>query len=302
VSELPSGEQFEIRSGEQTAVVTEVGAALREYRVGGRPVIDGFDASAMADGSRGQPLLPWPNRVLDGAYEFDGVRLQLPIEEVGRHNAIHGLTRWVGWRCVVRADDRVTLGTVLHPRPGYPFVLQLEIEYALSADGLTVRTVARNVGERALPFGAGQHPYLCVGTESIDAARLQVEAVCRLELDPERRVPTGRTLHVAQTEYDFRSPRAIGGLVLDDCFGELERDEHGIARVVLRGEYEVTLWMGGRYRYLQLFTGDTLAPGRRRRSLAVEPLTCPPNAFRTGHDLIVLQAGEATTLAWGLSA
>lgn len=300
--ELPSGTQFEIRFGQQRAVVVEVGGGLREYAVEGRAVLDGFARDAMVDGSRGQPLLPWPNRILDGRYTFGGQPLQLPIEEVGRHNAAHGLTRWANWQLVEHDAAQVTLGITLHPRPGYPFTLGLTIAYALSAHGLEVRTTARNLGEVALPFGAGQHPYFTVGTERIDQSTLEMHAACRLELDPERRVPTGARLIVQGTDYDFTHPRAIGDLVLDDCFGDLERDAEERAMVTLRGaDRAVTVWLDGGYRYVQLFTGDTLAPARRRASLAVEPMTCPPNAFRTGDDLIVLQPGEQIALRWGVT-
>src|SRR5262249_37050472 len=142
----PSGIQYEITHGAQRATVAEVGGTLREYLVGDQPVLDGFSVEARADGGRGQPLLPWPNRILDGLYDFDGQRLQLPIEEVERHNAMHGLTRWLNWSLVDHAPHRVRLALTIHPRPGYPFSLALALEYALDASGLLVRTIARNAG------------------------------------------------------------------------------------------------------------------------------------------------------------
>src|ERR1051325_9137954 len=95
--EPPSGTQFEIRSAKHRAVVVEVGAAIREYDFDGQPLLDGFAIEAMPDGGRGQTLLPWPTGLADGQYEFGGQTLQLPIDEVSRHNASHGLTRWLNW-------------------------------------------------------------------------------------------------------------------------------------------------------------------------------------------------------------
>jgi aldose 1-epimerase len=302
--EAPSGRQFELRSGRQRAVVVEVGGGLREYDVDGQPVLDGYTVEAMADGGRGQPLLPWPNRTADGLYEFGGQRLQLPIEEVARRNAVHGLTRWANWNALQDAADRVEVSLVIHPRPGYPFSLQLAIDYALGDAGLTVRTTARNIGEQALPFGAGQHPYLTVCTPLIDQARLCVPATRRLELDRRRRLPTGRVVDVAKSEFDFREPRPIGPRILDDCFTSLSRDAQGRANVILSEAHntrQVVLWMDEHYKYVQVFSGDTLAPERRRRGLAVEPMTCPPNALRTATDLIVLQPDASITLEWGIS-
>jgi aldose 1-epimerase len=300
----PSGRQLEITRGKHRAVVVEFGGGLREYEVNGQPILDGYAVDKMADGGRGLPLLPWPNRLADGHYEFDGEQMQLPIDEIGRRNAIHGLTRWVNWTVAEQADDRVQVTYRVYPRPGYPFMLDLQIEYALDDAGLSVRTTAHNIGARRLPFGAGQHPYFTVGTEFIDSAELQLPAQSRLELDPERRLPTGNSLPVAGTDVDFRQPKRVGSLVVDDCFTDLVRDADQRARVTLADPSSgksLVVWMDERYRYIQAFTGDTLMPDRRRRSLAIEPMSCPPNAFRTGTDLIVLEPGESCTLTWGLS-
>ena len=105
----PSGEQFELSFGDQRAVVVEVGGGLRSYAVGGRDVLDGYGADAMSTSGRGQLLMPWPNRVEDGSYEFDGTRQQLPLTEPERGNAIHGLVRWASWSAAGREPDRVAL-------------------------------------------------------------------------------------------------------------------------------------------------------------------------------------------------
>jgi len=301
-----TGWQIEIQHGPQRAVVVEVGAGLREYEVDGQPILDGYPSDTMAEGGRGLPLLPWPNRLADGEYVFEGQELRLPIDDVVRGNAMHGLTRWLNWRVAEQAADAVRMELTLHPRAGYPFALQLRIDYSLSATGLTVRTEAHNVGHGALPFGAGQHPYVTAGTELVDSAILQLPARSRLELDPERMLPTGAVLPVdsGSADYDFRAPRPIGSLVLDDCFADLDHGDDGLARASLsdpRTGREVSLWMDTNYRYLQVFSGETLPPARRRRSLAIEPMTCPPNAFRTSTDLILLQGGEKRSLAWGLA-
>ena len=299
----PSGQQIEIRQDNQQATIVEVGGGLREYRVSGQPVLDGYPEHAMADGGRGQPLLPWPNRLQDGRYEFGGQTLQLPLTEVDRRNAIHGLTRWANWAVSGRAEHRVTMSLVLHPQPGYPFTLALAIDYQLSAEGLSVSTLARNIGSAPLPYGAGQHPYLSVGTAMVDAAELRVPAQRFLETDV-RQIPTGRLLEVAGSEWDFREFRRIGDLRLDTCYTDLERGADGLARIDLRGGESglaLTLWMDADYPYVMVFSGDTLLPARRRTGLAVEPMTCPANAFRTGSGLRVLEPGYSCTSQWGLT-
>lgn len=299
---LPSGEQIEIRSGDQQVVVVEVGAGLRSYTVEGRDVLDGYAADEMAGAGRGQVLMPWPNRIEDGAYEFRGTRHQLALTEPDAGNAIHGLVRWLAWSVAARDDDRVVLEHTLHPQPGYPFSLALRIEYALSEEGLRVTSTATNVGGEACPYGSGAHPYLTLGVESVDALLLRAPARTVLRSGP-RGLP-GDAAPVEGTEYDFRRPREIGGTKLDDAFTDLERDDDGLARTELRDPQSgraLSLWLDQSYGYLQLFTGDALA-SVNRRSLAVEPMTCPPNAFRTGEALTVLEPGESTTAAWGIAA
>ena len=138
----PSGEQVELAFGEQRAVVVGVGAGLRTYAVGERPILDGYGAGELCPSGRGQLLVPWPNRIEDGRYEFDGRSNQLPLNEPERRNAIHGLVRWSHWSVVDRAAERVALEHVLYPQPGYPFALELRSEYSLSAEGLVVRIEA----------------------------------------------------------------------------------------------------------------------------------------------------------------
>jgi aldose 1-epimerase len=298
--EPPSGKQFEIRHGSQRAIIVEVGSGLREYQVDGKPVLDGYPVDRMADGGRGQPLLPWPNRLEDAQYEFGGHTQQLPIDEVSRNNASHGLTRWLNWNAVEHAADHIRLALIVRPRPGYPFTLGLQIEYVLDDTGLSVTTSATNLGREPLPFGAGQHAYFTVGTARVDEAVLRIPAAERLELDAERRLPTSRVFEVDNTEYDFRQGRSIGPLVLDDCYARLERDPDGKMRVNLGGPRSLTVWMDEHYKYVQVFSGDTLTPERRRQGLAIEPMTCPPNAFRSGTDLIVLEPRDSIRLEWGV--
>jgi len=298
----PSGQQFVLTSGDQRAVVTEVGAGLRAYTVGDRDVVDGFPENEMATIGRGQVLLPWPNRIEDGQYEFAGRMHQTPISEPARHNALHGLTRWVNWTAVERAEDRVLMSLLLHPQDGYPFTVRFDADYRLSAGGLTIRTTGTNLGQQAAPYGAGQHPYVTLGT-LIDQALLKLPALMRLELN-DRLIPTGRVLPNRGTEYDFLELRPIGSLKMDTAFANLVGDSDGLIRVHLQapgGEPRVTLWMEPVYRFLMVYTPDAIPDrSRRRRSIAIEPMTCAPNAFRSGDGLIILQPGESWSGSWGI--
>jgi aldose 1-epimerase len=294
----PSGEQFEIAFDGQQAVVTEVGGGLRTYSVDGRDVIDGYGVEEMSTAGRGQVLIPWPNRLQDGSYELDGRRHQLPLTEPEHANAIHGLVRWATWQVREREPHRVVVGHVLHPQPGYPFWLDVTIEYELGAGGLTVRTTATNVGVAPCPYGAGAHPYLTVDTEKVDDVLLRVPARTVLRAD-ERGIPVA-SVPVGEIDVDFQVARRIGDRRLDHGFTDLERDSAGVARVELSGGgRRVTLWLDDRYPYLMVFTGDL--PDVDRGGLAVEPMTCAPNAFRSGEGLVTLEPGGSHTATWGLS-
>lgn len=300
--EPPSGHQHELAWGNQRATVVEVGGALRTYTVAGLDVIDGYALDERCTGARGQSLVPWPNRLRDGRYEFDGRPHQLPLTEPGKSNAIHGLVRWANWHAAAVGGDRVVMEHLLHPSPGYPFSLALGLEYTLGAGGLTVRLDAENVGSTPLPFGAGAHPYLTLGTETIDPLVLRAPGRQWMRTD-DRQIPVS-TEPVEGTPYDFRSPRRIADAVLDTGYGDLERED-GRAVVEMAtedGARRVALWMDESIGWLMLFTGDTLErQDARRRGLGVEPMTCPPNAFATGDGVRVLAPGDRTVVTWGIS-
>lgn len=301
MNSTPSGEQHSISFENQQAVVVEVGGGLRLYQVGERPVIQAYDKGSVCDGAHGAPLIPWPNRLADGRYSFGGEDHQLPIDEVEKSNAIHGLLRWRNWEAEQSSEHQVVVSTRLHPMQGYPFSLEVSITYRLSRAGLEVETTARNFGDHPLPYGSGQHPYLSPGEGTIDSCHLELRAGRRFLTDA-RQLPLGSEL-VAGTEFDFFEPRPLGSLAIDSAFTDLARDGEGRAWVHLGGNDGATasLWVDEHYPIVELYTGDTLASDRRRRGLGAEPMTCPPNAFQSGQHLLALAPGEAVTSRFGLS-
>jgi aldose 1-epimerase len=291
------------------AVVTEVGATLRAYESGGTPVCWGFAEDEISGGGRGQVLAPWPNRLRDGRYEFEGISAQVPLDEPHRSNAIHGLVRWVPWSVVERDGASITLGYLLHPQPAYPFRLALEMTYRLGPSGLTASLRAQSRWHAPLPYGAGFHPYLWSGPAQADGARLALPARERLLLD-DRALPTGKEpvegtpfAAITSTGGAVAEQPLVGALRVDDCFTALEIGDDGrwVAELVPSGhDRPVTLWADAIYRYIMCFTGDTLAEHDKRRGIAIEPMTCPPDALRTGEDLVVVEPGGSFEAAWGI--
>ena len=302
-SVLRTGAQHDIAAGDYRATVTELGAGLRSLSYRDRAIIAEYDADELPPAGSGQLLAPWPNRVDHGRYSFGGNSYQLDLSEPAHSNAIHGLTRWASWQLVEIGDENVELGLRLLGRPGYPFCLELRARYRLSAgDGLEVTVTAHNGGQWPAPYGTGSHPYLRTGAGLVDACVLELPAAQWLPAD-ERGIPAGPPRDVTGGDYDFRGGRPLGAIALDHAFTSLTRDDSGRAWARLSGEGStVTLWAGPGYHWLQAFTGDPLGPERRRRAVAIEPMTCPPNAFVTGTDLLTIAPGDSVTHQWGLHA
>jgi aldose 1-epimerase len=298
-----TGAQYEITGGDYLAVVTELGAGLRALLHRDRPLVTAYDADELPPGGAGQLLLPWPNRIDGGHYRLAGTEYQLDLSEPAAGNAIHGLTRWSSWSLARHDPHAVVLHLALLGRTGYPFRLDLTVEYQLSGgSGLMASVTAHNAGSRPAPYGTGSHPYLTAGAPAVDGCELTLPVSQWLPAD-RRGIPSGPPSDVAGTRFDFRAARGIGTVTLDHAFTGLERDEAGLAWARLTSDGAGTaLWAGPGYGWLQVFTGDTLGQEHRRRAVAIEPMTCPPNAFVTGTDLLTLEPGQTVTHRWGIQA
>ena len=293
----PTGEQYEITSGDQRAVVTELGAALRVYAVGGRDVLLGFGEDEVIKGGRGQQLIPWPNRIRDGRYEFGGVTQQLALTEPARHNASHGLARHVPWTLGEHANDSVTLTVTLYPQPGWPGILRASLRYGLDDDGLSVTLTASNIGSTDVPFGYGAHPYLTAGEQTVDELTISVPAASYLTVD-DRLLP--RSVEpVEGTTYDLREPAPIGKRTFDTAFTDVTVDDGRWVARLKHGDRFAELWAESGFGWLQIYTGAD----QRDIGVAVEPMTCGPDAFNAGptHDgMLTLGPGDEFSGRWGI--
>ena len=291
--------EVEITAGDARLAVDLRGGAVRTLTTGGRELLDGYPAGTVPSGSRGRVLLPWPNRIREGRWSWGGRDLQLELAGSDKPTAMHGLVGWQPWSVLESRDDAVTVGTVVEPRSGYPFRLAAAIDHTLEPGRLTVTMRVRNAGAEPAPFGAGFHPYLAVGAQEdggIADAELELPARTELVVD-DGGLPTGE-----RRPFDGAIGR-IGDRSLDTPVTDLDRDADGWARVRLRSAAlgSLELAVDGSWSWLQVFTGDTLRVGQRRRSVAVEPMTCPPNALADHVDLVVLDPGAAWSGTWTLT-
>ena len=299
-----SGRQLRIAAYGYEAAIASIGATLRTLTFEERDLVVPFDADAVRPGYRGATLAPWPNRIVDGRYSFGGEQHQLALTEPERAHALHGLLAWVEFEDRLVLDDRVVLAAMILPQTGYPFRVEVEVEYRLDAEGLHQTVTAHNVGADAAPWGTGPHPYLVAGQGSVDDWTLLLPASEVLTVTPDRLSPVAVEPVSQHPEWDFRSARPIGEVFIDHAFTGLIRDG-GLAEVRLTAAdgHGVGMAWDERCPWVQVHTADTPAVADTHRiGLAVEPMTCPPDAFNSGVDLVTLDPGATHAASWRIFA
>ena len=272
---------------------------LREYTVAGHDVVVPFADDEAAPVYNGAVLMPWPNRLRDGAYTVDGETQQLPLSEPDRGTALHGLATWHRWAAVEHTADAVTLELALPAQKGWPFQLVTRVRYELTAAGLTVTVRTRNVGSATAPYGVGFHPWLSTGGAPLDECTVRVDAESHVTVD-DRLLPTG-TEPVAG-DYDLREARTLQGLDLDDVWVDAVRDDDGLAWIRLGRPDGRTaaVWMDRSMDCWQVCTADHI-PHHYRFGLAAEPMSCYADAFNTGDRLVRLAPGDEHQVRWGMN-
>jgi len=295
------------------AAIASVGASLRSLTFEGRDLVVPFAADQLRPAYRGTTLAPWPNRVVDGIHRFGGEEHRLALTEPDRGHALHGLLSWADWRVVETSDDAVTLVATVPAQSGYPWWLEVSTTYRLSADGVTQTVRATNRSASPAPWGTGPHPYLVAGPGALDDWILELPADTVLEVTPDRLAPVAlASVDVDADRFDFRSPRALGAVEIDHAYTDLHRDATGRATVTVTDPSGtgVALHWDTACAWVQIHTADLpTGPGTpgHRAGLAVEPMTCAPDAFNddaypfdTG--LVVLETGASHEAGWTIAA
>lgn len=301
---LPTGRPIEIAAGRTRAVIGTVAAVLRSLVIDGVAASEPTPAAAAPRFASGIVLSPWPNRVGDGRWVLDGEEQQLVITEPDRQNAIHGLLRYADYEVRERTEDSVLLGAVIPPQPGWPALLDTWVEYRALPDGLRVRHGAVNLSSFATPYALGAHPFLRIGDAPVEDLRLTVHASTRFETDA-RLLPIGER-PVDDTVYDLRAGVRVGDVAgrLDTAFGGVRHRPGGeVARLEDPASgLRLALHQDLAWRYLQVFTPTAFpaADGSSRLAVALEPMTAPPDALRSGEGLVRLEPGGRWAGGWAL--
>lgn len=296
----PNGQIITLEAGPYTAGIATVGAAIQSLRSGGRDLVLSFDPDRVPHAYPGKTLIPWPNRIDAGRYDFQGGTFEVPVNETSTGTALHGLVVWVDWHVAERSASAVVLEHTLYGQPGYPHQLLLRAEFTLSPEsGLSVTVRALNSGRTAAPYGVSSHPYLTVGDASVDVCEVHFSA-SRVLMTDDRLLPL-ELKDAAGSDFDFSRPRVLGAMSLDHAFTGLPADGWQVSlRDPATGGATVLSTPAGPAgsRWLQVYSGEELG----RRGMAVEPMTCPPDAFNSGTDLIVLEPGDEHAFSYSISA
>lgn len=301
-----SGRQITITHGGYVAEIASVGASLRSLRYEGRNLIVPFSAQEISPCFHGHVLAPWPNRLSDGTYSFDGETRHVPLTEPERANALHGLVTWLDWTITTLEPASAQLRTLIAPQPGYPWPVEITCTYCLGDSGLEWEVRACNLGDRPAPYAVSTHPYLCPqlprdSTERVDEWSLSIPAGHVLETTPDRLLPV-RLHDVAAFEggtLDFRSGRVIGDTRIDHAFTQLAAGE--VTLVGSEGGVRLE-WDPEKLPWVQAFTSDIDVPGYNRTGVAVEAMSCPPDALTSGEGIITLRPGEEYGASWQIGA
>ena len=269
-----SGKTIVLIAGDYRAQIVSVGAGIAELTHRGRHLTVPHLPEEMPPAHLGKVLLPWPNRIVNGNYRYQDVRYALPLNDRDGNSAIHGLLAWREWQIGAQSATSVTLSAFLPPSYGYPFMLASEVTYRLDpAAGLHVEIASRNIGNGPAPYGVGAHPYITCDLAPVDECRLTLPAA-------QIYCPAAARLSAVDTEaLDFLTPRQIGDTRIDHTF----KAPASAWQVTLAGK-TLTTFLRSDQPWLQVYTGEKL----QRAGLAVEPMSCPPDAFNSGVDLLSL--------------
>jgi aldose 1-epimerase len=295
--------EYGLRAGDYSAAITARAGALRNLRYRGRDLIVPFPEGGPIPDYRGIIAAPWPNRIRDGKYAFDGHDYEVPVNESERGCALHGLVFPLDWRLVELEDSALSLAVTVEPTTGYPYRLDIQADYRLSDKGLYNRVTVVNTGGTAAPYGVCPHPYLVAGPSPLNTWTLEVPAQSFLEVSRDRLLPE-RLRSVHGHDFDYRSRRPIGTTEIDHAFTDIDFDGAGKAHLVVKDPTGTGVGMSWdrTCQWLQIHTADKASPASNRLGLAVEPMTCPPDAFNSGEDLVRLEPGRSHSASWTIFA
>lgn len=293
----------------QVLVIDQLGGGIKQYYLEfegkKKEIIHGYENDTQKVGSMGDVLFPFPGRVENSEYEFNGNKYKLSGLRLKDGHALHGFAKYALWEIISKTDSFVSLSFKMtreeYKGKGFPFSLSLNLVYSLSEKGLTCKAEVVNSGKESAPFGLGFHPYYSLGVSKVDYLSLQITAGKLVEFSPSLK-PTGKLLDFKDGELDFSSRKAIGNIIIDNCFSNLSFNDSGINETILSSDdLRIKIWQDQNLPYLQLYSADTIGEENYRIGLAIEPQTCTGFALNMPDmGLMILQPKENFNTSWGV--
>lgn len=280
-----------IKQGEFIAKINTVGSSLVALANKDFPLIEPDTAANLYPGSI---LAPWPNRIRDGEYTYQQKSYQLPVNEPSRSNALHGLVAYRNWQITKKEEDLIQLNCILDSPEIYPGQLEFFATYQIRNNCLDIEILAINIGSISAPYGVSIHTYLVAGASGKNNnLSLKIPADQYLQVDSQRLLPT-KLVTCSDTYFDFRSSKEIGDLFIDHAFKYKTGLDPQIELVDSNGK-GVIMGFDSNLKWIQIHTADRSGGADSRNALAVEPMSCPPDAFNSLEDLIHLAPADSHT-------
>lgn len=233
-------------------------------------------------------LFPFPNRLKDGEFKFEGQQYSFEHNDYGRPNALHGFVSDKRFQLKEHTNQFLSfvysyVGNV----PSYPFPFEIEVAYTLYESELNIDIKITNTGGSDMPCGFGWHPYFSADLRP-DSTRLKLPKLSKIHVDGQL-IPNGEESPMKGYE-EFKS---IAGEEFDNCF-RLERiQEKNSVFLNYTKLATVEIWQDHNFPFLQLFKVDDTA-------IAIEPMSCGIDALNTKEGLKVLSPQEEWALNMGL--
>ena len=283
-----------IKFEKYSATICTLGGALYDLKYDSRNLIE---PKSEPDYFFGANLVPWANRIRDGRYSHNGLHYQADKNEDSRETALHGLVYQNLWSVLKYDVNKVSLETFIYPSHEFPCELKVVVSYSLSKNGLQWSITATNLSEVSAPYSVSIHPYLYAGHAlTTNDFILKFPASYYLEVDPDRLLPT--SIKKCVPSWDFSQGALIDILEIDHAF--LIDQDSDYRRVEVTDSTGLGTFMDfdENAKWIQIHTADRGGNISGRKSLAVEPMTSPPDAFNSKIDLIEIEPGKSFSMSW----
>ena len=256
-------------------IFPNLGGSIQELIIDDINIIKGisFDDSGISDylvKYQSAVLFPFPNRLEDGQYTFEGTLYRFPLNHTETKNAIHGFINDKPFEVIRITNNSLKLEFNSDGDEAFPFNYSFGINFVFSKRHLQVQFSIDNRGDHAFPFGLGWHPYFQLN--SFEGNTLEFSGD-KIYTTTERLIPNSSEEH-------------------ENSIIEIEKASLDTAYRLIRPEirlrtplYELQMQTPEDC-YLQIYTPAD------KQSIAIEPMTCIANAFNNGIGLKILQPKE----------